>query len=90
MGLRGFTVQSLPLQGQLVLVVHAAQFASVAPLDPRPKVLKHLTAPASVVDTIMVVVDIVLSGVDSVTVEEAGIVDEASPVVVSTPAQSHA
>lgn len=89
MGLRGFTVQSSPLQGQSVLVVHAAQFASVAPVDPRPKVLKHLTVPASVVDTIMVV-DIVVSGIVSVTVEEACIVDEASPVVVSILTQSHA
>jgi hypothetical protein len=36
------------------------------------------------------VVDIVVSGIVSVTVEEAGIVDEASPVVVSILPPTHA
>lgn len=71
MGLAGFTVQSLPLQGQIVFVVQAAQFSSVAPLDPRPGVLKHIAVPAPVVDDGAIVVDTVVSGVVSVIVEEA-------------------
>merc|ERR1712046_409588 len=69
MGLGGFTVQSLPLHGQIVLVAQAAQFASVAPLDPRSKVLKHLTMLALVVGA-ATVVDIVVAGIVSDIVEE--------------------
>jgi len=89
MGLGGFTVQSLPLHGQIVLVAQAAQFASVAPLDPRSKVLKHLTMLALVVGA-ATVVDIVVAGIVSDIVEETCIVDEAPSVVLATPAQSHA
>lgn len=102
MDLGGFTVQSLPLQGQIVLVVQDAQFASVAPLGSIPRVLKHLTVPAvvlgaaSVVEIVVsgtvsdIVVDLVVSGIVSDIVEETCIVDETPAVVVVKAAQSNA
>lgn len=89
MGLAGFTVQSLPLQGQIVFAVQAAQFSSVAPLDPRPGVLKHIAVPAPVVNG-AIVVDLVVSGVVSVIVEEACVDEDPAEVVAAVPVQSHA
>jgi hypothetical protein len=77
------------LQGQVVFVVHAAQFASVAPFDPRPGVLKHLALPVPPVGTVGVVA-VVVAGIVSVIVEETCGVDEATAVVVPMLVQSHA